>query len=307
MEIIKLNGKKIEDNVVAAIGFFDGVHKAHQALINEAIKIGQKENLKTAVITFDVHPKTVLFGLDYFYITPLSKKISKLEQFDIDYLYLIEFDKDKAQLTPEAFIDYYIANLHTLVCGFDFKFGVRGSGNVKTLKTKAPFRTVVIHELTHEGYKIGSTHIRDLVMSGQVDKIEDTLGEYYAISGEVVHGAKKGRLIGYPTANIDTDGYLIPKAGVYATMTKYNDQWYPSMTSVGHNPTLNCNVNLSVESYLFDFDQMIYGESIETVFLKRLRDEQKFDRIEALIEQIDADGEETKKFLISNQFYLQHQ
>lgn len=306
MEVIKLNGKKIDDNVVAAIGFFDGVHLAHQVLINKAIEIGKKDKLKTAVITFDIHPKTVLFGLDYYYITPLEKKLEKIKTFDIDYVYLIEFDKEKAQLTPEVFIDYYIQNLHTLVCGFDFKFGVRGSGNVKTLKTKAPFRTVVVHEQTYEGYKIGSTHIRDLILSGQVGHIKETLGDYYAIRGEVVHGAKKGRLIGYPTANIDTDGYLIPKPGVYATMTKYNGEWFQSMTSIGHNPTLNCNVDLSVESYLFGFEKMIYGEIIETVFLHRLREEIKFDQIEALIAQIDEDGKNTKELLKTHEFYLQH-
>ncbi|MFU8786715.1 MAG: FAD synthetase family protein, partial [Candidatus Izemoplasmataceae bacterium] len=128
MEIIKLNGIKIAPNTVAAIGFFDGVHLAHKTLI-ETMKNHAKEHaLKTAIITFDIHPKSVLFDLDYTYITPIERKIEKIATLGVDYLYLIEFSKDKAKLSPEAFIDTYLNGLHTLVCGFDFKFGVRASG-----------------------------------------------------------------------------------------------------------------------------------------------------------------------------------
>ena len=140
--------------------------------------------------------------------------------------------------------------------------GVRGSGNVKTLLQDARFETIVVKEVTFEGYKVGSTHIRDLINSGQVENVTEVLGDYYSLKGEVIHGAKKGRMIGYPTANIDTGDYLIPKKGVYATMTKVAGKWYQSMSSIGHNPTLNCRVDLSVESNIFDFDQDIYGDTI---------------------------------------------
>ncbi|MFH5881463.1 bifunctional riboflavin kinase/FAD synthetase [Liberiplasma polymorphum] len=297
MEIIKLNGIKIAPNTVAAIGFFDGVHLAHKTLI-ETMKNHAKEHaLKTAIITFDIHPKSVLFDLDYTYITPIERKIEKIATLGVDYLYLIEFSKDKAKLSPEAFIDTYLNGLHTLVCGFDFKFGVRASGTVETLKNHKEFNTIVVGELTYEGYKIGSTHIRDLILSGQVNHVLETLGDYYSVRGEVIHGEKKGRAIGYPTANIDTGDYLIPKKGVYATKTKVNDIWYPSMSSIGHNPTLNCKTDLSVESYLFDFDRQIYGEIIEIKFIKRLRDEIKFNSVEALIDQIKQDEIETLNIL----------
>ncbi|AIO19103.1 Riboflavin biosynthesis protein RibF [Candidatus Izimaplasma bacterium HR1] len=297
MEVIKLNGRKIAPNTVAAIGFFDGVHLAHKALINKTVEYGNKHNLKKAVITFDIHPKSILFGLDYFYITPLKRKIEIIQEFDIDYLYVIEFTKEKASLHPHEFINYYLNGINTIVCGFDFKFGVRGSGSVKTLTEHPEINTIIVDEITYDGYKVGSTHIRDLINSGLVDQIFDVMGDYYSVRGEVIHGAKKGRTIGYPTANIDTNDYLIPKTGVYVTLTKVQGVWHKSMSSVGHNPTLNCMTDVSVESYLFDFDQEIYGETIELKFIKRLRDELKFDSVEALVAQIDQDGVDSLKIL----------
>lgn len=297
MEIITLNGTKIKPNTVAAIGFFDGVHIAHQELINEMIRVADKNDLNKAVITFDVHPKSVLFGLDYFYITPLNRKIELLKNYDIDQLYIIEFTKEKAKLTPSDFISYYLEGLNALVCGFDFKFGVRGSGTVNTLVSQTMFDTIVVSEITYDGFKVGSTHIRDLINSGLVEQINEIMGDYYTIKGEVIHGAKKGRTIGYPTANVDPSDYLIPKKGVYATKTKVNDVWYDSMSSVGHNPTLNCRSTLSVESHIFDFDEEIYGEIIELKFIKRLRDEKTFTSVDDLIDEIKNDEVNTKKIL----------
>ena len=297
MNVITLNGVKIKPNTIAAIGFFDGVHLAHKQLIQTAINIGKQHGYETAIITFDIHPKSILYGLDYFYITPLERKLEIFKEFDIDTIYVVEFTKEKAVLKPQEFIDYYLQNIHTLVCGFDFKFGVRGSGNVRTLQQYATFETIVVDEITYDGYKVGSTHIRDLINSGHVDQVVDVLGDYYSIRGEVIHGAKKGRMIGYPTANIDTGEYLVPKNGVYATMTKVDDVWYQSMSSIGHNPTLNCRVDVSVESNIFDFDQDIYGKTIEIRFIKRLRDELKFDSIEALIAKIDQDKVDTLDIL----------
>ncbi len=295
MKIIKLNGIPIEHNTVAAIGFFDGVHLAHKELIKRTIEIGKEKNLAASVITFDIHPKSILFDLDYFYLTPIERKIKLIKQFEIDYLYIIEFSKEKASLTPKQFINRYLKNINTIVCGFDFKFGVRGSGNVNTLLQDTRFTTIVVNEVTYEGYKVGSTHIRDLIRSGQVDNVKEVLGDYYSIIGEVIHGTNKGHMIGFPTANINTSEYFIPKRGVYASLTKVANKWYQSMTSIGHNPTLNCRVDLSVESNIFDFDKEIYGEIIEIKFIKRLRDEMKFTSVEALISEIKKDKLNTLK------------
>ena len=304
MKILELNGHKLSSDTVAAIGFFDGVHTAHEKLISTMIDIADARQLKRAVITFDVHPKSVLFELDYRYITPHHRKIEELSKYQLDYLYVIRFDKEKAQMSPNAFIDYYLNGLNTLVCGFDFKFGVRASGNIHTLMASDLFKTIVVEEMRFQGYKIGSTHIRDLIMSGQVDAIEETLGRRYSIKGEVIHGQKKGREIGYPTANIDTDSYLIPRQGVYVSYTKVKDRWYPSISTIGYNPTLNQYRGLSTESYILNFNEEIYGEIIEMVFVKRIRNEMTFPNKEALIKQIKHDESEALKIIENDDFSL---
>ncbi len=297
MNIITLSPHKIKPNTIAAIGFFDGVHKAHEVLIERTINRGHALGLRKAIITFDKHPKHVLFDIDYYYITPLEEKLEKLKRFDIDDVYVIRFDKDKASMDPKNFIDEYLSNLRILVCGFDFTFGKRASGNVGLLKTYAAFETDVVDEQTMGGYKIGSTHIRDLIRGGVVDEIPPVLGHYYTIKGNVIHGKKKGRTISYPTANIAPGDYLIPKKGVYATMSKVKGKWYQSMSSVGYNPTLNQSETISVESYLFDFNDDIYGQTIETAFIKRLRNEKKFEGAKALKAQIDEDGRQALEIL----------
>ncbi len=296
MEIIKLNGKPIKPNTVAAIGFFDGVHKAHRALLEKTISVGRKRHKQTAVITFDVHPKTVLFDLDYRYITPLDKKIALIEEYGIDTLYLLEFNKEKASLTPLEFIEKYMQSLDVLVCGFDFKFGVRGSGNIKMLQNCNKFETIVVDEITQDGYKVGSSHIRDLIQAGQMDKIPSVMGRYYTINGKVIHGNKNGHILGYPTANIDSNQFLVPKTGVYITKSFVLGSWRESVTSIGHNPTVNCRINESIETYIFDFDNQIYNQIITIKFIKRIREEIKFDNIDQLIKQIAKDVEEAKLY-----------
>lgn len=300
MTVIPLKKDSIKTPCVAAIGFFDGVHIAHQTLIEETIGISKQKNLPAAVITFDKHPKSVLYDFGYHYITPLSRKLEKFKALGIDTVYVIEFTKEKAKMDPVQFIKRYFNNIDTLVCGFDFKFGVRGSGNIELLREHSDFETVVVKEITYGGFKVGSTHIRDLIKAGQVELIEEVLGERYMIAGPVVHGQKKGRLIGYPTANIDADHYLMPKQGVYITRTKVDGVWYDSMSSIGHNPTMNCQVELSLESHILGFDKEIYGEIIEIEFVQRLRDELKFSSLEALIAKIDQDKLDTLNYFKKN-------
>ncbi len=285
------------EEVAAAIGFFDGVHKAHQTLIHTMKHQARKRGLLSAVITFDRHPRSVLQNMDYKYITPLSRKIRKIEAYDIDILYLIRFDKDKAAMDPQSFIDTYLKNVRVLVCGFDFTFGYKASGTKDLLQRQTRFETIVLDKQTYHGDKIGSTAIRTAIYEGWVDKIPTILGEYYTIEGTVIHGSKKGRTIGYPTANIDTHEYLIPKKGVYATRTHVNGHWRDSVSSIGYNPTLNLKDTLSVESYIFDFEEEVYGTNITTLFIERIRGEVAFDSKDALIRQIDQDVLDAKRIL----------
>ncbi|MFP4078717.1 MAG: bifunctional riboflavin kinase/FAD synthetase [Bacillota bacterium] len=289
MKIIPLNSETPKARVAAAIGFFDGVHTAHRSLIERMKKEAKKRGIASAVITFDKHPKSVLSGEPFHYITPLARKLRKIEEYDVDFIYLIRFNREKAALDPKAFIERYLRNVEVLVCGFDFSFGRDAKGTPETLKTYGDFETVVLKRQDHEGDKVGSTVIREAIAAGDMEKARVLLGEYYTIEGTVIHGAKKGRTIGYPTANIDTHEYLVPKAGVYASRTKVNGTWHDSVSSIGYNPTLNKNVSLSVESHIFDFDEELYGSAITVVFIKRIREERTFSSKEALIEQIDKD------------------
>lgn len=295
MEIIRLNGNAIKPKTIAAIGFFDGVHRAHHRLLESMKTIAKTRGLHTAVITFDVHPRSVLLDVDYRYITPLEHKIECIRNHDIETLYLIAFDEQKATTPPQAFIETYLNHFEVIVCGFDFRFGNKANGTVSTLKEHGQFESYVVEEMTHDGEKIGSTQIRKRILEGRVDTLKPMLGEYYSIRGPVIHGEKQGKKIGYPTANIDTGEYLVPKTGVYAALTRVDDIWHESMASIGFNPTLNKANRLSVESYIFDFDQNIYGKTIEIRFVKWLRNEMAFDSPEALIKQIGRDAIATKK------------
>ena len=297
MAVFQLNNTSLNSNMVAAIGFFDGVHIAHQSLFVETFQYAKAHNKKPVVITFDKHPQSVIFDLEFKYMTPLKQKSEILHELGFQDVYIIEFDKNIAALKPDVFIETYLKNIHALVCGFDFKFGVGGQGSIKNLEKSAYFKTIVVEEKRLSEQKIGSSLIRDLLRAGQVDAATILLGRYYSVKGEVISGEQKGRLIGYPTANIQTGDYLIPKKGVYASKTRIKGQMYDSMTSIGHNPTLNERHPLSVETYVFNFDEMIYGSIIETFFVARLRDEEKFDSVAALIQQIDEDAKATKERL----------
>lgn len=284
-------------DMIAIIGFFDGVHLAHQALLNEALNWAKEVKKTPVVITFDHHPKSVIYGLDVTYITPLDQKVKRLKAAGFEDVFVIAFDIAFSQVNADTFLKDYLAHLYGLVCGYDFKFGHGGKGTTELLKEHPTLKTKVIQEIRHLEQKISSSVIRELIENGQVESLPSLLGRYYSIEGEVIHGEKKGRLIGYPTANLDTTNFVIPQKGVYASFTQVNDQVYASMTSVGNNPTLNAHHPLSVESYLFDFDETIYGQTITTYFVKRLRSELKFDNVADLVAQIDLDGVKTLKVL----------
>lgn len=294
-EILKPH--RLDDSMIASIGFFDGVHNAHQALLKRTIELAKAENKTPVVITFDRHPKSVIFDMDFRYITPLDKKIALLKGYGIAQVFVLPFDKPLSEVPAETFIKDYLSGVHTLVCGFDFRFGHGGKGTTELLNEKADFNVHIMDEIRWVDQKIGSTLIRELIQAGKMQQVHDHLGRYFSIRGEVIHGEKKGRLIGYPTANIKLANVVTPKRGVYASITRIDDTLHHSMTSVGHNPTLNASHPLSVESYVFDFDRMIYGSTITTYFVAWLRDEQKFDSVKDLIRQIDADAEASKKVL----------
>ncbi len=283
-----------------AIGFFDGVHRGHQAVIGKAFEKSIEYGLKTAVMTFDPHPSLVLGRSkeEVFYITPLEQKIEILKELKVDTVFVVRFTSDFAKLTPLQFIDSFIkkANVKHVTAGFDFTFGAFGKGTMEEMEqlSSGEYTVSVVSKQAYEGDKISSTRIREALKTGDLEDVMFLLGRPFMLSGVVVHGDKRGRTINFPTANVKpTEGQFTPSTGVYAVKIQVQEKWHEGVCNVGYKPTFNNpdEKNLSIEVHVIDFDQSIYGEEVVVHWYKRIRSEQKFSGIEALKEQIGKDKE----------------
>ncbi|ALX47475.1 bifunctional riboflavin kinase/FMN adenylyltransferase [Lentibacillus amyloliquefaciens] len=289
---------------VAAIGFFDGVHKGHQQLINTAVNKARDDQMESAVITFHPHPSVVLKkGVQYVqYITPLREKQKVLQQLGVDRLYIITFDKDLSSLEPQTFVEHFIINLNIkhLVAGFDFSYGHKGLGNVQTLgdHAKGMFDYTVVEKVRSDDQKISSTRIRELMKSGNIKEANNLLGRPLIVRGVVEEGEKRGRAIGYPTANIKvSQDALLPRIGVYAVKVLFKNEVYEGMASLGYNPTFTSDRETPiVEVNIFDYNNDLYGEELVVEWHKYIRDEVKFESAEKLVEQIDQDEKDIRNY-----------
>ncbi|RJS62650.1 bifunctional riboflavin kinase/FAD synthetase [Bacillus sp. PK3_68] len=284
--------------LVMALGFFDGVHTGHQQVIRAAVEKARNQGIKSAVMTFDPHPSVVLGNTHkpIKYITPMDEKIKKIESLEVDYLFIVRFTSDFAALEPQQFVDEYIIGLHVehVVAGFDYTYGRLGKGTMETLPfhSRDVFTSTTIDKWEYEQEKVSSTKIRHFLGEGNVEEAARLLGRPYEVKGTVIHGDKRGRKIGFPTANVEVDeDYLIPETGVYAVKLKVKNEWYEGVCNIGYRPTFKHpdEHSLSVEVHIFDFDHSIYGEEVSVKWYARLRGEQKFDGIDALVAQIDKD------------------
>ncbi|WP_174613328.1 riboflavin biosynthesis protein RibF [Virgibacillus ihumii] len=282
---------------VAAVGFFDGIHKGHQEVIQTAVDKARKNDMESAVITFHPHPSVVLKkdAAHVRYITPIKEKKEILQQMDVDRLYIITFNKELASLEPQQFIDHFIIGLKIkhLVAGFDFSYGHKGKGNMKEVgnHTRGEFEYTTISKVDMHDQKVSSTRIRELLRDGKVETANKLLGRPLNIQGIVIDGEKRGRSIGYPTANIQIDpDALLPKTGVYAVKVQYKKELYEGMASLGYNPTFDGKLDEpSAEVNIFDYNNDLYGEELIMEWHKFIRDEEKFDSVDELIEQIEDD------------------
>lgn len=294
---------KFDHEIIACIGYFDGLHRGHRVLIDETIKKAKELNVESALITFDPDPWTVIHDKHHVnHITPIKEKMHLLEQTGLNHVITISFTKSLSKLTPMEFVESLLIplNVKGLVCGEDFKFGYKGAGNVSFLQNQAHYYFTTYPMSLKENLegKVGTTAITQNILNGDVSAAAAGLGRYYQISGFVVGGQHQGRRIGFPTANIQVmDEYVIPKQGVYAGYVEIDDKIYQSVVNIGHNPTFNTTEHVSIESFILDFDQDIYGKVIKQVFVKRLRDELKFDSIEALVVQMHDDVRVTREIL----------
>ncbi|MGE7089847.1 riboflavin biosynthesis protein RibF [Lysinibacillus sp. NPDC048646] len=288
-----------------AIGFFDGVHIGHQAVIEAAKEEGNKRHIPTAVMTFDPHPSLVLGGRNekVFYITLLQQKLQLFEEQGVEKVFVVHFTSDFAKLSPADFVETFIRslNIQHVTAGFDFSFGAFGKGTMEDMRalSDGDYGVTVVEKKADELEKISSTRIRKLLQEGDMEAARVLLGRPFEITGMVVHGDKRGRTIGFPTANVQAlEGAFIPASGVYAVRLLVQNKWYDGVCNVGYKPTFKDpnNKPLSIEVHILNFEKNIYGEEVHVTWYKRIRSERKFDGIEALKIQIEKDKQETIQY-----------
>lgn len=308
MQIIQLN-YPINDNeqfkpCVLALGFFDGVHLGHQKVIKSAGKIAKEKNLPYGIMTFNPHPKEVMGITEKIdQITPLDSKLRILDDLGVDICYLVKFDKKFAGISPMEFIDQFLLKLNVkgVVAGFDFTFGNKGIGTPDTLikNSKGEYTVEIIDPYYDNGQKISSTRIRDYLLTGNISDVSRLLGRYYSFKGKVIHGDKRGRTIGFPTANLElAEDYLDIKNGVYLVKNIIEGQTYIGVMNVGFKPTFDNNENhTTYEIFILNFSKEIYDKVIEVELLEYIRAERKFNSIGDLKVQIEKDVRYANKFI----------
>lgn len=283
---------------VLTIGTFDGVHQGHKMILQSVVDEAKVIGGTSMLITFNPHPRKLIFPNEPLkLLSTLEERLALVEDAGIDIAVVVPFTPDFAALSARDYIENFLIKLFNpvlIVIGYDHHFGHDRTGDISMLRGYAaqyPFEVKEISAQLISEAAVSSTQIRKALIAGSVEAATQMLGTEYTISGRVVKGAQRGRTIGYPTANIelpDTDK-LVPKVGVYAVKALINNQYYGAMLNVGFNPTVSDDNTLKIEVHLFDFDSEIYDEEIIIGFVGRLRDEQKFDGLEALKAQLAND------------------
>ena len=297
---------KPEAKTIVTIGTFDGVHLGHQAIFNRMKEEAVKRNGTTVLITFSPHPRMVLQkdSQHLKFINTYQKKLERIEKAGIDHLIVIEFTKEFANNSSEDFIAQYVVKHvqpELIVIGYDHHFGKNREGNIELLekvKSKYGFDVVQVPPYYVDGQPVSSTRVRKLLQEGNVHEANLMLGYEYALTGKVVRGNAIGRKLGFPTANIETpqEFKLIAANGVYVCRTLIKGKLYNGMGNIGVRPTID-HGELTIEINIFDFDEDIYDETITILFVDRLRDEKKFESLDALKEQLAKDREQSIQLL----------
>ncbi|HEX2944586.1 MAG TPA: bifunctional riboflavin kinase/FAD synthetase [Clostridia bacterium] len=297
-----------ERTTAVGLGNFDGLHVGHMALINTLTNEARINGLHSIIYTFTKHPENILRKkLFTSLLTTVGKRMQLLEGTALDYLYFDEFDENFSRLRPENFVREILLDrlgARLVVAGFNYRFGYMGQGDVNLLRElgkKYNFRVIVIPPVKVDNEVVSSTAIREYVAKGDMESVFRLLGRHYSITGEVMDGKRLGRRIGFPTANLHPEDYLVmPHNGVYITKTLYNGEFYSSLTNIGFNPTFGDLARISAETHILNFDRDIYRNNIEVFFLKKLRNEKKFKNAEELSAQIQRDVQAAKEFFDLN-------
>lgn len=283
-----------------ALGFFDGVHLGHGALLRCARRQADRLGVPAAVLTFDVHPDTLVFGTEVPLINAAEDRERLLrDDYAMDEVLTIHFDRQMMELPWEAFVEQILRQtlraVH-VVCGHDFCFGSHGAGNADKLRQKCAALGIgcdVIDKVTLRGITVSSTYIRTLLQQGDIAQANEFLGHCHRLTGQVCSGRGLGRTLGIPTANLHLPaGVLAPRFGVYATQVYFDGGRYPAVTNVGTRPTVG-GTHVTVEPWLLQFDGDLYGKTLRVDFCAYLRDELKFDSLAALKAEILRNADQT--------------
>lgn len=302
--MISLDRKQVDRTpLVACIGYFDGLHKGHQALIQSTLQEAKKRSCASGLITFSPDPWVTLKGIrpnEEEHLTTMQQRIALAHSYGIDKVFVLDFSKQVAALSPADFLDRVLGqlNLQCLVCGYDFHFGAFGQGDSEFLRQHAPFATIEVDEISEGGLKISSTRITELVKEGEMEKAEQLMGRPFEVVGTVVHGLANGRKIGFPTANFSCPAeYVRPKGGVYAGYFLHDGKTYKAMINFGHNPTVAWQTRMSLEANILDFEGDLYGQKASLQFKKYLRSEETFQSVDELAAQLKKDQETVRELL----------
>jgi len=299
MELISdLNQLPSFEGSVVTDGMFDGVHLGHQQILKKLVQQSQELKLPSVVLTYWPHPRHVLAGNQdrVALLSSLDEKAEMIAALGIDFMVVIPFTLDFSQMSHSRFVEEVLVQaLRTrhLIIGYDHRFGQNRLGNIHSLKTAGVqygFDITEIGKEEVEDIAVSSTKIRNSLSQFQPEAAQHFLGRPYTIRGRVVEGDKRGRTIGFPTANLEVDELLklIPKDGVYATRCRVEGIWYPAMSNLGFRPTVDGKKH-SIETHLLDFQGDLYGKTIDLAFCAAIREEMKFDGLEELKMQLEAD------------------
>jgi riboflavin kinase / FMN adenylyltransferase len=297
----QINDIPFSKNSILTVGTFDGIHLAHQKIIKDVVALAGERNNRSVVVTFEPHPREIVANTDanIQLLTTLQERQDLCEQLGIEWFVVIQFDKN---LSNQSFRDFYITYLingigvNTVVEGYNHHWGKNREGTIESLEQLGKefnFNVINIEPYTHNGHPVNSSIIRNELNNGLVENAAELLGRPYRLRGKVIAGEGRGRHLGYPTANLERDSQkkLVPENGIYFVKVNLGDDEYFGMTSIGVRPTFQTTGMRTIEVYILDFDRDIYGCDLQVSFLRRMRNEFKFDSAEQLIQQMHKDKE----------------
>lgn len=293
---------QIQEPTVVTLGKFDGLHRGHEKLMHALLQYKENHQVASVAFTFDMPPRDKIDDVSSKVLTTNEEKEYIFGESGIDYLIECPFTTEVMCMEPKAFIEWIVTVLHMkcVVVGDDFRFGHKRAGDYHTLMEYSKeygYETIVVEKMKDNNRDISSTYVREEIAAGHLAKANELLGYHYFIKSDVVHGKKLGRTIGVPTINmVLPENKLLPPNGVYVTEVLVEEKKYIGVTNVGCKPTVSDSRMIGVETYILDFNQTLYGDSILVSFVEFIRPEQKFSSVEELKMQLAKDIEKAKNY-----------